>query len=82
VSEQKDSSAQCGAASAELTPEQLEAAAQALADDVWHPPIPLAKMVKHEANKFRRQALPFALRQRPAASIARPHPQGPSSQTT
>jgi hypothetical protein len=36
--------------------DQLEAAAQALADDVWHPPLPLANMNPSDARRFRRQA--------------------------
>ena len=34
----------------------IEAGAQALANDVWHPPIALAILSKHEADRFRRQA--------------------------
>ena len=34
----------------------IEAGAQALADDVWHPPQKLENLSVHEANKFRRQA--------------------------
>lgn len=40
----------------QVTPEMIEAGAQALADDVWHPPLKLESLSRHEANKFRRQA--------------------------
>ena len=36
--------------------ENVEAAAQALANDVWHPPQPLSSLSPSEVNKFRRQA--------------------------
>jgi hypothetical protein len=44
-------------AAPEVTEAMLESGAQALANDVWHPPQPLASLSRLEANKFRRQAL-------------------------
>lgn len=44
-------------AGVEVTPGMLAAGAQALADDVWHPPQRFESLPPHDANKFRRQAL-------------------------
>lgn len=35
---------------------EIEVAAQALADDVWHPPLALAQLTPSEATRLRRQA--------------------------
>ena len=34
----------------------IEAGAQALADDCWHPPQPLSSLSRHDQERFRRQA--------------------------
>lgn len=39
-----------------VSPGIVDAAAQALADDVRHPPLKLENMARHEATKFKRQA--------------------------
>lgn len=39
------------------TEAMLEVGAQALADDVWHPPQKFSSLPSHDQNKFRRQAL-------------------------
>lgn len=46
-----------GVLTREVSPEMLEAGAQALANDVWHPPQPLASLSNLDANRFRRNAL-------------------------
>jgi hypothetical protein len=39
-----------------VSADHVEIVAQALADDVWHPPLKLSVMQKSEAARFRRQA--------------------------
>jgi hypothetical protein len=39
-----------------LDPATIEAVAQALANDAWHPPVSLDALSSYEARKFRRQA--------------------------
>lgn len=41
----------------EVTEKMVEDGAQALANDVWHPPQLFKSLPNSEANKFRRQAL-------------------------
>jgi hypothetical protein len=45
-----------GDAQACVSPSAIDAGAQALANDVWHPPQRLENLSGSEANKFRRQA--------------------------
>jgi hypothetical protein len=59
---------------AEVTEAMLEAGAQALANDVWHPPQPLASLSSFDANKFRRQAL--IVLKAALSPLSRPHHQG------
>jgi hypothetical protein len=40
----------------ELPSEMIERGAQALANDVWHPPQRLGNLARYEADKFRRQS--------------------------
>lgn len=40
----------------EIDSAMVEVGAQALADDVWHPPQRLGLLARYEADKFRRQA--------------------------
>lgn len=40
----------------QISEDLIEKAAQALANDYWHPPQPLKSLAKHDADRFRRQA--------------------------
>jgi hypothetical protein len=40
----------------QVSEELIEVAAQALADDYWHPPQSLKSLARHDAARFRRQA--------------------------
>lgn len=66
-------------AQAEITPEMLDAGAQAIVNDIWHPPQPLSSIPPADADRHRRTALMVLKAAYPVSSTTYCTPDGPAN---